>query len=164
MAQTTAIVKSTGKDGSATVVAEKGQGCGSCGTVSNCYRGRTGRTEETTAFNRAGAKVGDRVSLSVQSGTILSRLAVLYLLPVAGMLVGAFTGEFMFTDANGSNGGHSILLGLAGFGIGFVLSVSISRIWSAARPIMPVITRILNNRTVYSSPLSSPGCTGKGSG
>jgi sigma-E factor negative regulatory protein RseC len=162
MAQTIAIVTSTGKNRHATVVAEKGQGCGSCGTVSHCYRGQSGKTEETTALNRAGAQVGDRVSLSVQSGTILSRMAVLYLLPVAGMLVGAFIGEFMFTEPNGNKGAHSIFLGLGGFALGFVLSVAISRIWSAARPVIPVITRILNTRAVYPSPFSSPGCEGKG--
>jgi len=158
MAQTIAIVTSTGKDGRATVVAEKGQGCGSCGTVSHCYRGQAGRTEETMAFNRAGAKVGDRVSLSVQSGSILSRMAVLYLIPVVGMLGGAFIGELMVSEANGSKEGHSIVLGLTGFVLGFVLSVAISRTWSAARPVMPVITRILNLGTVAPSPLSSPGC------
>ena len=159
MAQTIAIVTSTGKDGSATVVAEKGQGCGSCGTVSHCYRGQAGRTEETTALNRAGAKAGDRVSLHVQSGTILSRMAVLYLLPVAGMLAGAFAGEFLFADPGGGKSGHTVLLGVGGFALGFALSVAISSIWSAARPIIPVITRILSHRTVNASPFSAPDCS-----
>lgn len=156
MATTVGFVTETQDDGRATVVAEKGQGCGSCSAVAQCHGGRAPRTERTTAINQAGAKVGDRVTLTVSSGTILSRMAVLYLLPVAGMLAGAFTGTTMASDANDS---YSILLGLAGFVTGFVISVLISRIWSARRPVLPVISRIININTVRKA-----GATGSPAG
>jgi positive regulator of sigma E activity len=140
-------------------VAEKGQGCGSCSTVSQCHGGRAARTEKTPAFNPIGAAVGDRVTLTVASGALLSRMAVLYLVPVFGMLAGAFTGAFMVGGLDGNDSGHSIVFGLTGFILGFVLSVAISRIWSAARPVMPVITRIVNTRLVSSS--TGCGCGGK---
>jgi sigma-E factor negative regulatory protein RseC len=156
MAQTIGFVIETGDDGRATVVAEKGQGCGSCSTASQCHGGRAARSEKTPAFNPIGAAVGDRVTLTVASGALLSRLAVLYLLPVFGLLAGAFTGAFMAGGMNGTNSDHSIAFGLTGFVLGFVLSVVISRIWSAVRPIMPVITRIVNTRLVS----TSGGCGG----
>jgi len=159
MAQTIGFVVETGNDGRATVVAEKGQGCGSCSTVSQCHGGRAARTEKTPAFNPIGAAVGDRVTLTVASGALLSRMAVLYLVPVFGMLAGAFTGAFMVGGLDGNDSGHSIVFGLTGFILGFVLSVAISRIWSAARPVMPVITRIVNTRLVSSS--TGCGCGGK---
>jgi sigma-E factor negative regulatory protein RseC len=160
MAQTLGFVVAVGDDGHATVVAEKGQGCGSCSAVSQCHGGRAARTERTPALNRAGAVVGDRVMLSVESGAILSRMAVLYLLPVFGLLAGAFTGALMVGDMDGTGGGHSIAFGLAGFVLGFVLAVAISRIWSAARPVMPVIYRIVNTRLTSSSADRSAGCGG----
>lgn len=160
MAQTIGFVVETGDDGRATVVAEKGQGCGSCSVVSQCHGGRAARTEKTPALNRVGAAVGDRVTLTVESGAILSRLAVLYLVPVFGMLTGAFTGAYMFDGVDGSDGGYSVTFGLAGFTLGFVFSVVISRIWSAARPVIPVITRIANARLVASSSRPSAGCGG----
>jgi sigma-E factor negative regulatory protein RseC len=159
MAQTIGFVVETGNDGRATVVAEKGQGCGSCSTVSQCHGGRAARTEKTPAFNPIGAAVGDRVTLTVASGALLSRMAVLYLVPVFGMLAGAFTGAFMVGGLDGNDSGHSIVFGLTGFILGFVLSVAISRIWSAARPVMPVITRIVNTRLVSSS--TGCSCGGK---
>jgi sigma-E factor negative regulatory protein RseC len=159
MAQTIGFVVETGNDGRATVVAEKGQGCSSCSTVSQCHGGRAARTEKTPAFNPIGAAVGDRVTLTVASGALLSRMAVLYLVPVFGMLAGAFTGAFMVGGLDGTDSGHSIVFGLTGFILGFVLSVAISRIWSAARPVMPVITRIVNTRLVSSS--TGCGCGGK---
>ncbi len=163
MAQTFGFVVETGNDGRAMVVAEKSQGCGSCSTVSQCHAGRAARTQKTPALNRIGAAVGDRVTLTVASGAILSRLAVLYLVPVFGMLTGAFTGAFIFDGVAGSNGGHSVAFGLVGFALGFALAVAISRIWSAARPVLPVITRIINHRLVSlsSTPSAGCGCGGK---
>ena len=96
MAQTIGVVIEINGDGQATVVAEKGQGCGSCSAVSQCQGGRASHSQQTPALNRAGAVVGDRVMLTVESGDILSRLALLYLVPVFGMLTGAFTGAFMY--------------------------------------------------------------------
>jgi len=158
MAQTIGFVVEAGNDGRAAVVAEKGQGCGSCSAVSQCHGGRAGQTEKTTALNPIGATVGDRVTLTVASGALLSRMAVLYLVPVFGMLTGAFTGAFVYGGADGADSGHSIVFGLAGFILGFVLSVTISRIWSAARPVTPVITRIVNARSVSLSAGPSAGC------
>ena len=160
MAQTIGFVVETGKNGRATVVAEKGQGCGGCSTASQCHGGRVARSEKTHAYNSVGATVGDRVTLTVASGTLLSRMAVLYMVPVFGLLAGAFTGAFMFGDVDRSDSGHSIVFGLAGFVLGFVLSVAISRIWSAARPITPVITRVVNPRSIVPSVGSSAssGC------
>ncbi len=151
MAQTIGFVVEAGNDGRATVVAEKGQGCGSCSTASQCHGGLGARTEKTPALNPIGAAVGDRVTLTVASGALLSRMAVLYLVPVFGLLTGAFTGAFLDGDMNGADSDHSIAFGLAGLVLGLVLSVAISRFWSAVRPIMPVITRIVNTRLGSSS-------------
>jgi sigma-E factor negative regulatory protein RseC len=138
MAQTMGYVTVLGSDGRATVVAEKGQGCSSCGAASQCHGGRAAGKMETQALNQAGAAVGDRVSLTVASGTILSRMAVLYLVPVFGLLTGAFVGEFVV--------GHSVVFALAGFALGFIVSITISRIWSSTRPVLPVITRVYKTR------------------
>jgi len=161
MAQTFGFVVETSDDGRATVVAEKGQGCGSCSVVAQCHGGRAATTAKTPALNRAGAAVGDRVTLTIESGAVLWRMAVLYLVPVLGMLTGAFTGDFLSNGGDGTDSGRSIVFGLAGFILGFVFSVAISRIWSAARPVMPIITRIANTR--LASPSSHPpaGCGGK---
>lgn len=162
MAQTIGFVVEAGENGRATVVAEKGQGCGSCSAASQCHGGRAANTQKTSALNRVGASVGDRVTLTVASGAILSRMAVLYLIPVFGLLAGAFAGAFFFGGLDGSNAGHSIAFGLGGFALALVVSVFISRIWSAFRPVLPVITRIVNPRLVSASHRPSAGCGGGG--
>ena len=154
MAQTFGYVTATSGNGRATVMAERGQGCGSCGAASQCHRGHAAGREAVPVLNRVGAGVGDRVALSVASGAILARMAVLYLVPVAGILIGAFWGEF--------GAGSSVVFALSGFAAGFVLSVTISRIWSAAHPVLPVITRIVNPHSGAGSPPNPAGCDGGG--
>ena len=158
MAQTIGFVVETQDDGWATVVAEKGQGCGSCTAVSACHTGRAGDARKTRALNRVGAAVGDRVTLTVASSVLLSRLALLYLLPVAAMLIGAFVGNAWDGDAAGPGGGLSIGLGVAGFVLGLLFSVALSRLWSAARPVVPEITRVVNLRLRASTPPPASGC------
>jgi sigma-E factor negative regulatory protein RseC len=156
MAQTMGYVTAIGKDGQATVVAEKGQGCSSCGAASQCHGGRAAGKIKTQALNQARAAVGDRVSLTVASGAILSRMAVLYLVPVLGMITGAFVGEFTT--------GQSVVFALAGFALGFIFSITISRAWSSARPVIPVITRVHKTRSVSALTQVPARCDGKGVG
>ncbi|BBO92295.1 SoxR reducing system RseC family protein [Desulfosarcina ovata] len=159
MAQTIAIVVETGDDGQAMVVAEKRQGCGSCGAFGQCHGGRAGQGERSAARNQAHAAVGDRVTLTVATGTLLSRLAVLYLVPVGGMLAGAFMGMLTTSTENGAGNGHSIAFSLAGFLLGFAVSVFISRIWSSRRPVVPVITRIINAKSNFPAAGTTEGCS-----
>lgn len=159
MAQTIGVVVETRDDGRATVVAEKGQGCGNCSSVAGCHGGRAGGAQKTQVLNRIGASVGDRVTLTVDSGLLLSRMAVLYLVPVFGMLAGAFSGAFMSGGVDGPTSGRSIAFGLGGFVLGLVISVVVSRVWSAARPVLPVVTRIVNTRLTSMSSYSSAGCS-----
>jgi sigma-E factor negative regulatory protein RseC len=163
MAQTIGIVVETSSDGWATVVAEKGQGCSSCNAVSQCHGGSVSGKGKTSALNRIGARVGDRVIISIDSGTLLSRLAVLYLLPVAMMLTGALVGASMHGGGGVVSNGHGIGYGLAGFVLGFALSVAISRFWSKVRPVTPVISRIVTHRlrSLATAPASGCGCGGR---
>jgi positive regulator of sigma E activity len=112
------------------------------------------------ALNRAGAMVGDRVTLTIESGVILSRMALLYLVPVVGMLAGAFTGTVMSPENDG-NGLYAIVFALVGFALGLALSVFVSRSWSNLRPVTPVITRIIHSSLASPASRSPTSCTCK---
>ena len=163
MAQTIGRVVGTPDDEWALVVAEKGHGCASCGSVTHCHGGRAAPVRETSALNPIGAEVGDRVLLTVESGTLLTRLALLYLLPVAMMLVGAFWGAAVSGGGDIASNGQSVGYGLAGFILGFGLSVAISNLWFKARPVVPIISRVINNHVQSSAfrPASGCGCQGR---
>lgn len=162
MAQTIGWVVEIKDNGRATVVAENSQASGGCGAACQC-RDRRPAGPPLPAINQAGAVAGDRVMLTIASQTVLARMAVLYLVPVLGMLVGAFTGAALSGGIAGSGGGQSAIFGLAGFLLGFAVSIGISRIWSAARPVVAVITRVVATRLDITSSQPSAGCgsTGK---
>lgn len=162
MAQTIGWVVEIKDGGRATVVAENSQASGGCGAACQC-RDRRPAAPAMPAINQAGAVAGDRVMLTIASQTLLARMAVLYLVPVLGMLVGAFTGAALSGGIAGSGGGQSAIFGLAGFLLGFAVSIAISRIWSAARPVVAVITRVVPTRLDITPSQPSAGCgsTGK---
>jgi sigma-E factor negative regulatory protein RseC len=106
------------------------------------------------AINRAGAGVGDLVSIHLSSGTIMKSAAILYLIPVAGLILGAFLGEGLSTRLAMSETSAIALLSLAGFILGYIITVLISRWMSARRKLSPIITRIIRRGLV--APDSSP--------
>ncbi|WP_419656899.1 positive regulator of sigma E, RseC/MucC [Desulfosarcina variabilis str. Montpellier] len=158
MAQTIGRVVETPNNEWALVVAEKDQGCASCGAVTHCHGGRPAPVRQTSALNPIGAEVGDRVLLTVESGKLLSRLALLYLLPVAMMLIGAFWGVTVSSSGGMASNGQSIGYGLTGFIFGFGMSVAISRIWFKARPVVPIISRIIDHHFQPNAFKAGSGC------
>lgn len=162
MAQTIGRLVATPDDQWALVVAEKEHGCANCGAVTHCHGGRAAPVRETSALNPIGAEVGDRVLLTVESGKLLSRLALLYLLPVAMLLMGAYWGATLGGHADIASDGQSVGYGLAGFSFGFAVSLVISRIWFKARPVVPTITRIIDHHFQPNALKPVSGCGGHG--
>lgn len=143
MAQTNGYVLETDTNGLAKVTAERNRACGSCVSIDYCGMARSASSEKTTAVNTANACPGDFVRLSISSGTLLRRMALLYLIPVAGLMIGAFSGSAMSGLLHMSQTGSSVLLGFTVFGIGLFFALFISRRLSEKKPIHPEITRII---------------------
>jgi sigma-E factor negative regulatory protein RseC len=95
MAQEKGLVTSITEDGWAQVETDRNDACSHCGSCRVSF----GCNSEMTikALNRAGAGVGDLVSIHLSSGTIMKSAAILYLIPVAGLISGAFMGEGLST-------------------------------------------------------------------
>jgi sigma-E factor negative regulatory protein RseC len=66
--------------------------CGSCSARDHCNPGAETKAREVEALNPVGAKVGDRIQLTVATGALLKITFLLYLLPVLCMFVGALGG------------------------------------------------------------------------
>jgi len=152
MAQEKGLVTSITEDGWAQVETDRNDACSHC---SSC-RVSFGCNSEMTvkAINRAGAGVGDLVSIHLSSGTIMKSAAILYLIPVAGLISGAFLGDELSTRLTMSETGAIALLSLAGFILGYIITVLISRWMSGRRTLSPIITRII--RRGLAAPESSP--------
>jgi YHS domain-containing protein len=82
------------------------------------------------------------VTLSLRSGLFVKSAAVVYLLPIAGFIIGAAVGASLHDPIGIGERTSAVLFGLGGLGIGFLITVMISR-WTAVTGILtPEIARI----------------------
>ena len=93
------------------------------------------------AANRIGANEGDLVSIDLVSEGVIRTAAILYIIPVLGLIFGAALGSALdpgWPDA-------TPLFTLVGLAMGFLVTVLISRHLSKKGEITPVITGILKS-------------------
>ena len=154
MAQEKGLVTSITEDGWAQVETDRNDACSHCGSCRVSF----GSNSEMTikAINRAGAGVGDLVSMHLSSGTIMKSAAILYLIPVAGLISGAFMGVDLSERLPISETAAIALLSLLGFILGFIITAFISRRMSARRTLSPIITRIIRRGLVASDSSPTP--------
>ena len=153
MAQEQSVVASIREDGWAKVVTERRDACGDCAASHCCASLGSGSEMVTKALNRTGAGVDDLVSITLSSGTVVKGAAILYLIPVAGLMSGVVTGAGLSERLPISETGAVALLGFAGLILGFIITGLISRRMSASSRLTPVITRII--RPAVKAPESS---------
>ena len=143
MAQTTGKVVGIEKNGWARVVTERTSACSSCQTKQHCHSCLTQAKIEARAINVAGARTGDLVSVSIKTETLLKSAAVLYLVPVLGLLAGALTGPVIGKILTLGETASAILFGFIGFGLGFVLVIFYSKKMSSQNQLSPIIKQII---------------------
>ena len=90
----------------------KSSGCESCTARSSCHAMESGNDMEVNAVNEAGAKVGDRIMLYFETGSLLKAAFLLYIFPILCMLFGAAAGHW-FSIRNHMN--PSALAAATGF-------------------------------------------------
>ncbi len=90
MAHLIGLVVSIEKNGWAKVVNEKKNACSSCGASHSCHSSLSSSKIVTKVLNTANAREGDLVSINLSMGKVLKNAALIYLIPIAGLLSGAF--------------------------------------------------------------------------
>jgi YHS domain-containing protein len=97
------------------------------------------------AMNRAGAGIGDLVSISLKSGTVVQSAAIFYLIPLIGLIFGAAIGTTSNLGLPVSETAASILFSFAGLAFGFLITAIITRWLSTKQAFTPVITRVIKS-------------------
>lgn len=144
MAEHIGMVIKTESSNYAQVVTDRKGACGGCqSSPGGCRSCLTGAKMESRVANPVGAEPGDLVKVHLSSANLFTGAAILYLLPVLGLLLGAFSGlwasrAFGLTEISGSIGGA-----LAGLGIGYAAVIILDRSPSIRRRIIPTITVIV---------------------
>jgi sigma-E factor negative regulatory protein RseC len=95
MATEEGIVTKIGADESQTawVKTSQSSACKSCSARHNCNPDTKGQEREVEAINLVGAKVGDRIQISIETGSLLKATFLLYVFPVISMLCGGLVGN-----------------------------------------------------------------------
>ena len=143
MAQKKGRVSSVNKDGWAMVVTEKGDACNNCESAQFCHSLSDCSRMETRVLNRANARVGDRVTISLSSSSVFKSAMILYILPTLSLILGAIIGSGLHNYLGIDETGAAILFGFAGLILGFTIAGLISKRQTADSKLTPVITRII---------------------
>jgi sigma-E factor negative regulatory protein RseC len=96
------------------VVSEAPSSCGACGGK-GCGSSVFNRlwhpdTPEFPVDNPIAAQPGEAVVVGLPDGALLRASGIVYLLPLAALLLGAISGEYLFGEPGGALGGLSGLL------------------------------------------------------
>ena len=139
------IVTLPGAQGSNTVWVKtiKPAACESCASRKDCSVDKAGKTREVEVSNPVGAKVGDRVQISIQTSALLKAIFLLYLFPILCMLVGGLAGQLVSSFININDSITSMIFAICCF----VAALAVVHIrggkMALKKEYQPTITRIL---------------------
>ena len=125
--QEVGTVVDVGDDGYASVRIHRVDACHTCEAKGACHALGGAHKEITlNVENTQGARPGDRVVLSLPEVSVITASATVYLVPAAGLVVGAVLGP-QAGPAIGAGGDDAALIGA---GIGLLLGLGLTRIVS----------------------------------
>lgn len=145
MAENIGIVIKTEPNDFAQVLLDRKSACGGCeSSGSECHSCLASANKlQSRVVNKIGANVGDVVKIHLSFGSLSTGAATLYLLPVIGMLCGAFAGPWLVNLLNIAEGSGSILGASGGLIFGFIVVIFIDRSPGMRKKITPTVTEIV---------------------
>jgi YHS domain-containing protein/positive regulator of sigma E activity len=141
MKQAEGVVTAIAEDGKAQVAIRTDDtlpGCSSRTEHCHCSEGTSSLVINVS--NRAGAGVGDNVSVLFKSGAVLKSVSILIGIPMIGIIVGGILGNYLYEESGLSQRG-AFLAGAACFGFALLLAVIIYR--QVSEDIQPYIDRVV---------------------
>ncbi len=142
MSQETGIVE-TVENGWVWVKTQRKSACSHCGHKDHCHTIEGGDRMLVKAKNLADAHKGDEVELYLNTKTQLKCVFMVYMVPVIGLLVGAFAGNSLST-LMGLNANVGIFLFSAiGLGAAFMITRLFSSRMETANALTLRVTRVL---------------------
>ena len=127
----------------ATVQIQRSSACASCESKDSCEVHK-GKPMVVEVENRLKAHEGDRVEVSIPSGTFVILSLYVYFIPVAALMAGAYVGGTFLAPRLGVNGSAcAILLGFLSMAVAFILLRRFDKTPGANKKYRPRMTRIV---------------------
>ena len=131
------------RDGWAEVVTDKLEACANCASARNCASTCKSTRITSRVLNDVGAKEGDLVAIYMSSASVLKSAALLYLVPVAFLILGAIIGNAISERWTMAASSAAIIFSLVGFVLGVIFLAVFSKRHPAMHRLTPNITRII---------------------
>ena len=97
------------------VKTSKTAACEGCSARGACHSHGSSDEVEVKVINDVGAKVGDRIVLSMEAGPLLKASFLLYVFPVLLLIIGAFIGQETASYLNFDPSGSAAVAGFSFF-------------------------------------------------
>jgi len=118
--------------------------CKTCSAKSSCNAVESGKEMEVEAINEAGAQIGDRIIISIETASLLKASFLLYVFPILLMVAGAIIGQMSGPLFNIDPSAFSAVVGFLFFFISFWFVKSRGNRMARKNEYKPKIIRILN--------------------
>ena len=135
------IDRITGKR--AMVRIRKSSACSACESKDSCDV-TSGKGMTIEVVNELMASEGDLVEISISSGSFLKLTVLVYFVPVAALIVGAYLGDELAVRVGFNATLGAILTGGAGMGATFLVLRRFDQYQQQKRSLSPRMTRILS--------------------
>ena len=142
--------------GTAWVKTTRSSACASCSSKDACQADGSGKEMEVEAINTAAARVGDRIVLSIKTGSLLKATFLLYIFPILAMLAGAVLGQTVAVMGGKDPSGLSALFGFLFFGLAFIIIRITGRRLSNNTSYQPEIIKIRGHQSLPTDELVLP--------
>lgn len=124
----------------------RSEACKSCSSRHSCNAEGSGKEMEVEAINSAGAKVGDRIVLSMQTASLFKATFLIYIFPILAMLAGAFFGQILaVNNGNHDPSGLSALMAFLFLGLSIIIVKMLGKAMSLKKEYTPTIIRIVTH-------------------
>lgn len=130
------------EDGWAWIVTQRRSGCNHCGQKGYCQTFDGGDKMVIKVKNVLDAKTGDEVEIYLSSKKRLKGLFIIYILPVLGLLSGAFLGHGIAPFVGLSEELGTMLFTLSGLLLAFFIIPLFSNRMEGSGQMIPLVSRI----------------------
>jgi len=133
--------------------------CKACSARHSCNADSRSKEREVEAVNLVGAKVGDLIQISIDSGALLKTTFLLYIFPVICMLIGGVAGHKVGVGMGIDPSPMSALIAILCFlGAMFIVRLRAGRM-ALRMEYRPKITRIIGRADLEKlAPANPDGC------
>ena len=125
------------------VKTSRSSACKGCTARGSCHTTGGGQEMEVKALNPAGARVGDRIVLSFETGSLLKATFLIYVFPIIFLIAGAALGQALAPFIEFSPSALSVLLGFTFFFTALLFIKTRANKMAKQNAYQPKITKIL---------------------